>query len=486
MRYVLMLICLGGAMMAQAGSGKPLFDARNMPLVDGRPRLLLGLYENPAEDAKLKEAVEAGFNLIYCPPDLKALDRVQALGARAWINLGGNLDLSQDAGKRKAALLETVNRFKGHPALLIWEGPDEALWNAWYGVDNYFETSEHPAMREAAKGRPELERLLAEIRDLKSRALWKEMEAARSRFWQLSGKVHPRPDLRFDAMEESARKTGEGLTAGIRAVKEADPGHIVWLNHAPRNSLKSLKFYNRATDMAGCDIYPIPYNLLNGHSDLENTRPGSVGAYTDRMRAAAPGKACAMVLQGFGWRDLAEPDEHSDELSVGRRPTFAESRFMAYDALMHGANVILYWGTAYIKPEEPAEAGGNRPQLWNDSLRLARELRAMEPVLLAPPVAPAPAMKVEESPGSNDGKGLRLALKQVGEDYALVLLNDGIEGLAFTVRNLPATLEGKTLYRLGTDETRTVSGRSFRDGIRGSEVHIYTTSRRFEAERSGE
>lgn len=41
-------------------------------------------------------------------------------------------------------------------------------------------------------------------------------------------------------------------------------------------------------------------------------------------------------------------------------------------------------------------------------------------------------------------------------------------------------LEGKTLYRLGSNEEHKVKNGQFRDGIRGMDVHVYATSRRFE------
>ena len=60
---------------------------------------------------------------------------------------------------------------------------------------------------------------------------------------------------------------------------------MIWLNHAPRNSLADLRLYNRAADMAGCDIYHAPPNLDIEHSDLPDKGLTSVGAFTERMRA---------------------------------------------------------------------------------------------------------------------------------------------------------------------------------------------------------
>lgn len=453
-----------------------LFSENNMPIVDGRPRFVLGLYENPKDDATLQEAIEAGFNLFQCSANKKELDRLRKFGAYAWINLGANLDLSIDAEKRRKELLKTVNQFKEHPALLIWEGPDEALWNHWWGAICVFNDTEYKAMKavvdERSDDKEALEKLLVHVMELKNRALWDEFEAARNEFWRRTGKqpVPSRPIARFHDAYQRSRRTGDGLTAGIKSVRQADTNHIIWLNHAPRNSMANLRFYNRAADMAGCDIYPIPSNL--DHSDLVNVWPSSVGDYTDRMRRAAPGRACAMVLQGFGWRDILHPaPEGWVSKDFGRRPDFEELRFMVYNAISHGANVIMYWGTFAIEKDS---------QMWRDMLQLARQLRMLEPALLARPVKPAPYAVSEETYGSVDAQGPHLLLKKVDADYVLLVSNEIIHGLAFTVEALPKSLDGKTLYRLGTDESVVVKNRSFRDGIKGFDVHVYATSRRFE------
>jgi len=272
----------------------------------------------------------------------------------------------------------------------------------------------------------------------------------------------------------------DGIAAGIRALRETDRHHVVWLNHAPRNSLNDLRLYSAEADMAGCDIYPAPPNFAVGHSDLADTSLAAVGAYTDRMRAAAPGKACAMVLQGFGWQDLKKHvDEHERALGVGRRPSWAESRFMAYDAILHGANALVYWGTAYLKPvEKDGSPGKGPPEIWKDLLRLARELRALEPALVAAPLK-APKVRLEESCSSVEN-GILCKAWRVGEDYVVIVINETDTGLAFTLQPLPVLVEGHKLYRLYSPEEHAIAGRRLRDGIKGYSVHVYATSRRFE------
>lgn len=454
-----------------------------MLLIDGQPGFILGLYENPEDDAVLKEAVDAGFNLIQCAANVEALNRVQRAGAKAWVNFGGSLDLSSDTEKRKESLTETVRRVGQHPALLVWEGPDEILWNHWWATMEQLRP-ELETMRKTADGKPELEALQRHGRDRFERGLYAEFEQLRAEFWNKVGQPSPHPGVRIDDAPERVRLSGDGITAGIQYVRALDPQHVIWLNHAPRNSLADLRLYNRAADLVGCDIYPAPANLAVGHSDLADMRLTSVGAYTRRMREAAPGKACAMVLQGFGWRDLKKDNEikpSETAVGIGRRPTFSESRFMAYDAILHGANAILYWGTAYLKPvEDDGTLVAGRPRLWHDLLRVARELRALEPALVAPPVK---GPKVRQAPtyGSVDDAGVLCSLRRVDDDYVLLVVNETGDGIGFSIESLPAKLNGRTLYRLHSMESHTITGRRLTDGIKPRDVHVYATSRRFES-----
>ena len=475
-----MLFAAALPLRAASGGSSPLLSKERMLLVNGQPRFILGLYENPKDDAVLKEAVEAGFTLIQCSADTTALDRVQKFGGQAWVNLGGALDLSQNATSHHKQIAETVQRVGKHPALLVWEGPDEILWNNWWGTMERIRP-ELETMRATAEGKAELPALARLARDFFERGLYLDFEIVRAEFWRRAGQPSPNPGVRLDDAAARVAQSGEGITAGIHELRKLDSRHVIWLNHAPRNSLDDLRLYNRAADMAGCDIYPAPANLTVGHSDLPDMGLTSVGAYTERMRRAAPGKACAMVLQGFGWRDLKEkPSEKETAVGIGRRPSWAESRFMAYEAIIHGANAILYWGTAYMKPtEDDGSPVGGRPRLWRDLLRVARELRGLEPALVAPSLKP-PGVRQAETFGSIDGRGIRCSVRRVGTDFVLLVVNETDNGLSFSLADLPEKLNGRTLYRLYSPEERQVIARQVADGIKGREVHVYATSRRFE------
>lgn len=478
--WVVTLALVIAAPLRSALAAVPLRDSQGMLRVDGKPRLLLGMYENPASDSELQDAIRHGFNLFQSGPDLSALDRLHRFGAKAWVNLGEALDLSTDAPRKQEQLSQWIQRLGHHPALLIWEAPDEILWNQWW-VPMETVRAELRTLQTLAETQRDLAPLLNRAQRFLERGLYPEFEQVRAELWRLSGQPCPNPKVRIDDSPDRVRTVGEGITAGLRYVRRLDPHHVRWLNHAPRNSLSDLRRFNREADMAGCDIYPAPANLDVGHSDLINMSLSSVGDYTRRMRSAAPGQSCAMVLQGFGWRDLRERvTDHHVALGIGRPPTFRESRFMAYDALLHGANAILYWGTAYAKPTDQEKAAGRtRPQLWRDLLQLGSELRALEPAFLAKPRR-APRVRIPATFGSQDRFPLVASLRQVDDDLVLMVANESGHGLRFAIEGLPGHLGGRTLYLLRGSEEFIAAKGAFEDGIAAYDVRVYATSRRFE------
>jgi hypothetical protein len=110
---------------------------------------------------------------------------------------------------------------------------------------------------------------------------------------------------------------------------------------------------------------------------------------------------------------------------------------------------------------------------------VARELRALEPALVAPPLK-SPVVRQAETYGSIDGEGILCAARRVGDNFVLLVVNETGDGLRFSLEGLPAKLNGRRLYRLYSPGEHQVVGRQFTDGIRPREVHVYATSRRFE------
>jgi hypothetical protein len=201
----------------------------------------------------------------------------------------------------------------------------------------------------------------------------KDAEKKRQELEPLVAAVGNHPALLlWESIDEPAwgSQSAEGLYAGYKFLRALDQNHPIWTNHAPRNLISTLAYFNRATDLAGCDIYPVPEP--QSHSNLPNRTLHVTGDETDKSVASVNGdKPVIMVLQGFGWAELGGMRGAKNGAIL---PTFAESRFMAYDAILHGARGINYWGTAYT--EKPS-------RFYNELCALVSELAALEPVLTA-------------------------------------------------------------------------------------------------------
>jgi len=484
MSIVCVFLHTSWAQTAPAPQSYPLVDScfnqDGFLRVSGTARLIIGLYELPEDDEKLQEVAENGFNLVRAPQDIKAFDRISKHGLCAWICLGSAVQLTEADRDGEQKLTEIINRFKDQPSLLVWELPDEALWNIWW---SRFPWVFGAQQRELRKCIEEMKNqttgvdtakclsLLEKADDYNERGLWKQAEEIYDILWSQLKIKNPHPDWKMSQCPGQVNELTEAIDRGCRVVKHLDPKRAIWQNHAPRNSVGSLAKYNRTIDAVGCDIYPVPFSPTSGHSDLKDTNLSAVGAYTDRMREAAPGKSIWMVLQGFGWRDLSEEGKKDPDSRKGRRPNFSETRFMAYDAIVHGANALLYWGTHSIEKESA---------LWIDLMKTAKELRALEAGIVGERPTNMPVSASDETYGSIDGQGPRLMLRKAEQDWVLIAVNEHSQGISFTISKLPNELEGKTLYRLYSGETHKVENRAFHDGIRGFGVHVYATSRRFE------
>ncbi|MHC4537538.1 MAG: hypothetical protein ACYS6K_26690, partial [Planctomycetota bacterium] len=315
--------------------------------INGNARLIIGLYELPKDDKRLSEIARNGVNLVRVPQDIDSLDRIHQHNLYSWICLGSMVKQKDNDHNNEQRLAQIINKFKDHPSLLVWELPDEALWNIWWSRHPWIFGGQQQELRkhiEKVKNQTadvntnEWLSLLRNADNFNERGLWKQAEKICDFLWKELGVKNPHPNLKMSQCLDRADELTDEITRGCQVVKQLDPKHIIWQNHAPRNSVSRLNNYNQAVDAVGCDIYPSPFNPPTGHSDLKDTNLSAVGAYTDRMRETAPRKSIWMVLQGFGWRDLSEKGKNDPDPGKGRRPNFFEIRFMAYDAIVHGAN----------------------------------------------------------------------------------------------------------------------------------------------------
>ncbi|HPU96477.1 MAG TPA: hypothetical protein PLO53_00835 [Candidatus Hydrogenedentes bacterium] len=394
-------------------------DSDGMALVNGKRVFILGLYENPEDDGVLDRIAASGYNLLHAK-DRSALDRLHSRNLWGIVELGGLADLSEQREQREESLKNLVTGLRDHPALLAWEMPDEALWNCWYGAE-LWRAEERRLHRERITALED-RTLAAELKAMREEAdrLYADAEYVRGdemadAIWQKLGEASPRPGYGFGNAPERAARLLEGLKAAYGLIRELDPGHPVCMNHAPRNSIEDLAAYGQAADIVGCDIYPVPVSPHVRHSDLVNRDLSCVGDYTRRMQASAPGKPVWMVLQGFGWADI---HKYAPEIAREmRRPNLWETRFMAYDAIVHGARGLVYWGTAFIEKDSA---------LFSDLMALGQEIQRLQPVLSAPDTKEPVKVALAPANGSQERAAVGLGKEVDGNLWIIAVNEDSI------------------------------------------------------------
>ena len=160
----------------------------------------------------------------------------------------------------------------------------------------------------------------------------------------------------------------ENLTASYDFIKGIDPYRPIWINEAPRGTVKDLSEYSAAADIWGVDIYPVP--APNSHSSLDDKGLTSAGKYTRLFRDSVNGrKPVWMILQGFSWHTLGgaakKPKAYPDK---------SQTTFMAFDCLVNGAQTICYWGMNYI----------DEASFWNVLFDTTKKLSALSGVVTLP------------------------------------------------------------------------------------------------------
>lgn len=250
--------------------------------VEGRPAFVLGMYTWPEEEAELARMAEAGINLVRCR-DTAQLDAAAAAGMQGWAPLPLQNGLT-------ASLREQVEAFAAHPALAVWEGPDEVIWHftAYSGLEE-------------------------------------RVGITREDWWSQA------PHAVAYAEEQAARII-PNMGEAIAHIREVDTrNRPVWMNEARSSDVQYIRDYLPWVDVISCDDYPVKQS---GKSDLHR-----VARATERYAMVSLGKPVWMVLQAFSWDALREGETDY--------PSFGESRYMAYTCMAHGARGLLYWGPAY-------------------------------------------------------------------------------------------------------------------------------------------
>ena len=134
---------------------------------------------------------------------------------------------------------------------------------------------------------------------------------------------------------------------------------------------------------------------------------------------------------------------------------------MAYDAIVHGARGILYWGTSRIEKDS---------QLWIDLMAVIAELKALQPVLSAPDAPDRFPTGIAETYGSVD-RGIRVLPKLVAGKVWFLVVNEWTSPLTYTIGGL-ADLNSVRYVENYSENEATVRNGALTMTIPAQRVHV--------------
>lgn len=416
-------------------------------VVDGNRVFIMGSYMVPDDLAMRQRMRQAGFNMLRGSRDRKTLDRLYREGFLTWIYTP-ELRVNDGEANGEGRLGGMVESIGDHPAVVVWEGPDEALWNAWYSRRTGLwkaraDTNEVVDAMQDARQRAHLQEKIKKIRDAELHAEFVKVERLFDELLATLGRPPLTDGQRVTTAPAAAKKVRAECDLGISILRRLDKRSLpIWMNHAPRNTLLDLRDFSKSYDIVGCDIYPAPAGEDSGNGDLSNRSLSSVGDFTERMKSIAPGRAVWMVPQGFGWEDLFGDAYKAD----GRRPTRAEMRFMLWETIVHGARGVLIWGLS---------VSGDPPDFHELVLDVVSEIGSVMPFL----AAPDEPLQLRTAPtwSSLDHPPVGI-LRRHEDTYLLAIANEARDGLKVIAENLPVPngtpardLDGKIVARVTED-----------------------------------
>lgn len=127
-------------------------------------------------------------------------------------------------------------------------------------------------------------------------------------------------------------------------------------------------FYD-LSDILMVDWYPVPHLKLSSFGD--QVRMAKEG----QQHYGAGKKPLWGVVQAFDWKEFKQ--FRPDNKRIGRFPTQEEIRFMAYDAIVNGADGLFFFTFNHQKHPLPQI----QPEWWSRVRNVNRELARLRPIL---------------------------------------------------------------------------------------------------------
>jgi hypothetical protein len=261
---------------------------------------------------------------------------------------------------------------------------------------------------------------------------------------------------------------------GHRLVKREDPDHPLLTVEWP-GVPERFSEWKGIGDIFGTDLYPIPreraYGKLPNH-DITQMRD-----YLEALRKAHGDRPLLLVLQGWAWDPLKDGEKGY--------PTVTESRFMAYQSVIHGARGLFYYGQFQCTKPNPAAgiaATSKEPtlqkaefekcqalnrQFWDRHRGFFKELTKASSIFTLP--------KAAEAITSTDAVIENATRKAADGELYLMAVNAGNKERQATFR-LPAGSKAAEVHVLFEDRKLPVKDGTFVDRFRPYDTHVYSTT----------
>lgn len=162
------------------------------------------------------------------------------------------------------------------------------------------------------------------------------------------------------------RWSREQVQQAHQAAKKAFPLHATALVIGQG---KTAVAYYDIPDVMMMDWYPVPHYPLTSFGD--NVRYTKEGLARTNMQD----HPLWGVVQIFDWKNYEQ--YRPDDERIGRFPTTAEIRFMAYDGILNGATGLFFYTFNHLKEPMPLSA----PSYWKRVKTVVKELSKFKKII---------------------------------------------------------------------------------------------------------
>ena len=271
-----------------------------------------------------------------------------------------------------------------------------------------------------------------------------------------------------------------GSRNGYELVKREDPDHPMLVVEWP-GATDRFHLWKGIGDIFATDLYPIPRERKYGR--LPNHDITQMKDYLQTLRKAHGDRPLLLVLQAWAWEPLKD--------GAKGYPTVLESRFMAYQAVVHGAKGLHYYGQVHCTKPNSASALSSEAKdpdvrraefekcrelnakFWESHKPFFKELSEASRIFVLPEAEPKARIAVRKAAAGE--LTIESVCKQGAKGSYLLAVNADREPRMATFE-LPAGMrELKEINVLFENRKLPVKDGTFTDPFRGYDTHVYGT-----------